>query len=165
MSYFVSQVKERGLKMSETKDLPPVTLPQYNFRLKAKEFNKSGVDFTTWFLEGILEQNPNYVDCLMYLGNIYTATGRYKEGLKLDQRLVKLRPEDPVAHYNLACSYSLLENPDAAFKALEKAVALGYKDLDHMERDKDLNNLRQDDRYQVLIERAKKNLHSNKGSH
>lgn len=147
-------------KMFGMLQLPPVCLPQSNFRLKAREFNKSGADFTVWFLEGILENNPNYVDCLVYLGNIYTATGRYEEGLKLDQRLVKLRPEDPLAHYNLACSYSLLGNLDAAFEALEKAVALGYKDLEHLQKDRDLNNLREDVRYQELLDRAKKSVDS-----
>ncbi|MDI6759478.1 MAG: tetratricopeptide repeat protein [Candidatus Brocadiaceae bacterium] len=150
-------------KMLGMHQLPQMELPQYNFRLKAKEFNKSSEDFTIWFLEGILENNPNHVDCLMYLGNVYTATGRYKEGLKVDQNLVRLRPEDPVAHYNLACSYSLLGDVDAAFKALEEAVALGYKDLVHLQRDSDLENLRKDHRYQGLIDRVKISINSMKG--
>ncbi len=147
-------------KLSGMFQLPPVALPQHNFRLKARDFNRSDEDFTVWFLEGILENSPNYIDCLMYLGNVYTAIGRYKEGLSIDQRLVKLRPEDPLAHYNLACSYSLLGDIDAAFKALERAVALGYKDLTHLQRDRDLDNLRKDDRYQVLIERVKSSINS-----
>ncbi|HHT9119946.1 MAG TPA: TPR end-of-group domain-containing protein [Candidatus Hypogeohydataceae bacterium YC41] len=143
--------------------LPPVGLPHYNFRVKAREFNSSGIDFTIWFLEGILENNPNYVDCLMYLGNLCTASGRYEKGLKLDQRLVKLKPEDPVAHYNLACSYALLNNVDDAFKALQRAVTLGYKDLEHMQRDGDLDNLRKDSRYKELVEKVKKSINSTKG--
>lgn len=147
-------------KMPGMFQLPQMGLPQHNFRLKAREFNKSGEDFTIWFLEGVLENNPNYVDCLMCLGNIYTATGRYEEGLKIDQKLVKLKPEDPVAQYNLACSHSLLGNLDAAFKALEGAVSLGYKDLGHLQRDRDLDNLRKDDRYQELLDRVKISINS-----
>lgn len=150
-------------KMSGMLQLPPVSLPECNFRLKAKEFNRSKEDFTIWFLEGILESNPNYVDCLMYLGNIYTATGNYEKGLKVDQKLVGLRPEDPLAHYNLACSYSLLGNLDAAFKALERAVDLGYKDLEHLQKDRDLDNLRGDARYWGLVDRVKSNINPTQG--
>jgi tetratricopeptide (TPR) repeat protein len=147
-------------KMSGITSLPPVSLPKHDFHLKAREFNRNDEDFTIWFLEGILEDNPNYVDCLMYLGNLYTATGRHERGLKIDQRLVRLRPEDPIAHYNLACSYSLLGNLDAAVKTLEKAIALGYKDLEHLQMDRDLDNLRKDSRYQELLNRIKNDLNS-----
>ncbi len=147
-------------KISGTLHLPPLSLPQYNFRLKAKEFNKSGEDFVIWFLEGVLKNNPNYVDCLMYLGNLYTATGRYKEGLAVDQRLVKLRPKDPISHYNLACSFSLLGEIDAAFRSLERAVLLGYKDLAHLQKDRDLENLRKDARYDEIVEKIKNNIKS-----
>ena len=138
-------------KLSGSYCLPPVTIPQHNFRVKAPEFSRMGEDFILWFLEGVLENNPNYVDCLMYLGNTYTAFGRHQEGLRIDQRLASLRPTDPIVHYNLACSYSLVGEIDSAFAALEKAAALGYRDVRHIEKDKDLDNLRKDKRYQNLV--------------
>lgn len=143
---------------TETKNrfLNSITLPNYEFIINLPEFKKEGEEFTIWFLEGILERNPNYVDCLMYLGNAYTANGMYEKGLSVDQKLSRLRPNDPLVHYNLACSYALLKNIDAAFEALEKAIALGYKDFYHMERDKDLAYLREDVRYRRLIEKIKK---------
>ncbi|BBO19036.1 conserved hypothetical protein [Candidatus Brocadia pituitae] len=135
--------------------LNSITLPNYDFVLNAPEFKKEGEEFTIWFFEGILEQNPNYIDCLMYLGNMYTARGMYEKGLLVDQKLCRLKPEDPLAHYNLACSHALLKNSNAAFEALERAIALGYKDIFHLERDEDLSHLRQDARYQQLIEKIK----------
>src|SRR3989339_519779 len=106
-------------------------------------------------LEGVLEKNPNYIDCLMYLGNAYTAHGMYEKGLQIDQKLCSLRSKDPILYYNLACSHALLKNIDAAFDALEKAILLGYNDIHHLERDKDLTYLREDVRYRKLVEKIK----------
>ncbi len=136
--------------------LTSITLPNYEFIINSPEFKKEGEEFTLWFLEGIIERNPNYVDCLMYLGNAYTAHGMYEKGLLVDQKLSHLRPNDPLVYYNLACSYALLKNIDAAFDALEKAIALGYNDIYHLERDKDLAFLREDIRYHKLIGKIKK---------
>lgn len=145
--------------MEETKNKPfnSITLPSYKFTISSPEFKKEGEEFTIWFFEGILEKNPNYIECLMYLGNAYTTHGMYKKGLQMDLKLCRLKPEDPIIHYNLACSYALLEDIDAAFEVLEKAIALGYKDIYHLERDKDLTSLRGDNRYKKLIKKMKKN--------
>lgn len=145
-------------KLSSSFKLLPIILPHYNFRIKSKEFSRSGEDFTIWFMEGILEENPNYFDCLLYLGNAYTNTGRYEDGLRIDLKLAKLRREDPIVRYNLACSYSLVGDVDSAIRELETSVALGYKDIQHMEEDKDLEKLREDKRYQELIGRAKRSM-------
>ncbi|MBU6391189.1 MAG: tetratricopeptide repeat protein [Planctomycetes bacterium] len=140
---------------SENRFLNSITLPNYEFIINSPEFKKEGAEFTIWFFENIIEKNPNYVDCLMYLGNVYTANGMYEKGLMVDQKLSLLRPKDPMVHYNLACSYTLLKKIDAAFDALEKAIALGYKDVYHLEMDKDLTYLRKDIRYKKLIRKIK----------
>ncbi|MDN3511794.1 MAG: hypothetical protein QY310_00775 [Candidatus Jettenia sp. CY-1] len=136
--------------------LTSITLPDYEFVINLPEFKKEGEEFTVWFLEGILEDNPNYIDCLMYLGNVYTANGMYEKGLLIDKKLCRLRPEDPLVYYNLACSYALLKDSDAAFDALENAITLGYNDIYHLEQDEDLILLRGDIRYKKLIEKIKK---------
>ncbi len=136
--------------------LNSITLPNYEFVISLPEFKKEGEEFTIWFLEGVLERNPEYIDCLLYLGNAYTAQGMYEKGLSVDQKLSLLRPNDPLVYYNLACSYALLKNIDAAFEALEKAIALGYNDIHHLEGDKDLACLREDARYQKVVEKIRK---------
>ncbi|MCF6148627.1 MAG: hypothetical protein E3K37_08205 [Candidatus Kuenenia sp.] len=141
---------------SEKRILSPVKLPKYNFSIRAPEFQKEGEEFIIWFFEGIIEKKPDYVECLMYLGNAYTETGMYEKGLLIDQKLSRLRKDDPVVHYNLACSYALLENIEEAFIALEKAIDLGYKDVYHMKQDKDLAVLRKDIRFKKLMKRILK---------
>ena len=103
------------------------------------------------FYEDLLKEKPDYVDALIALGDAYTKKGHYKEGLKIDERLVKLKPDDPLVHYNLACSYSLLKMANLCLEALEKAIHLGYHDPIFMEKDPDLEFIRKDPRYIALL--------------
>lgn len=132
-----------------------IKIPEYKFDLKASEFQKTDEEFVIWFLEGILEKYPSYVECLMYLGNAYTAMGMYEKGLKIDLKLVRFKPRDPLVHYNLACSYSLLGRVSKSLESLGKAIDLGYKDIKHMESDSDLDRLRSEEGYKTLINKLK----------
>ncbi len=131
-------------------------IPEYGFDLKTPEFQKTDDEFTIWFLEGVLDKYPTYVECLMYLGNAYTATGMYEKGLNADLRLARLRPKDPLVYYNLACSFSLMGRFDESLVSLEKAVELGYDDLMYLINDDDLDSLRDEEGYKVLIDKLKK---------
>ena len=71
------------------------------------------------------------------------------EGLKVDERLSRLRPDDALVHYNLACSYSLTGQLELAIEALESAINLGYRDFKWMGQDPDLKNLRDHAEYKT----------------
>jgi tetratricopeptide (TPR) repeat protein len=117
----------------------------------ARSADQNQLDFELDFFSRILERNPNYVDVLRVQGNNLTLKGRYTEGLQIDKRLVQLRPTDPLAHYNLACSYALLRRPDQALKTLRRAVELGYRDFRYMREDRDLDSIRHDPRFRQLL--------------
>jgi tetratricopeptide (TPR) repeat protein len=99
-------------------------------------------DFEISFFERILKRNPAYPDVIELLGGLYTKQGRVDEGLRMDRRLVRIAPENPIAHYNLACSLALKRRKADAVRALRQAVAVGYRDLDWLREDPDLENLR-----------------------
>ena len=111
------------------------------------------VQFELNFMEEVLQRDPCNEDALMLLGHAYTQLGDYEKGLDIDQRLVRLRPADPTAHYNLACSYSLLRRVEDAFGALKKAVSLGYRDVNHMLTDPDMANLRRAPQFGRFVSR------------
>jgi tetratricopeptide (TPR) repeat protein len=113
--------------------------------------DQSQLDFEIEFFGGILDRKADYVDVLRVMGNHLTLKGRYAQGLAIDRRLVQLRPEDPLAHYNLACSYALLKRPDQALKTLRLAVELGYRDFRYMREDRDLDAIRRDPRFRQLL--------------
>jgi tetratricopeptide (TPR) repeat protein len=112
---------------------------------------QSQLDFELDFYEGVLNRNPDFVDALRVHGNNLTLKGRYADGLKIDRRLVDLRPRDALAHYNLACSYALLKKVDPALRALRKALELGYRDFPYLREDRDLNAVRKDPRFRQLL--------------
>lgn len=117
-------------------------------RVLAKQ---SQLDFELDFFETILRRNPDFVDVLRVHGNNLTLKGRYADGLKIDRRLVDLRPADALAHYNLACSYSLLKKIGPALRELRKAIGLGYRDFRYMREDSDLAAVRKDPRFRQLL--------------
>jgi tetratricopeptide (TPR) repeat protein len=112
---------------------------------------QSQLDFELEFFEGILQRNPDFIDVLRVHGNNLTLKGRFADGLKIDRRLVELRPHDALAHYNLACSYALLKKVDLSLKALRKAVELGYRDFRYMREDRDLDAVKRDPRFRQLL--------------
>jgi tetratricopeptide (TPR) repeat protein len=114
----------------------------HTLRKKATRQELRDMDQEILFFEGLVRRDENYVEALQILGDDYTRRGRFAEGLKIDQCLCKLRPDNALVHYNLACSYSLLEQFDLAVATLETALNLGYRDFKWMARDPDLVNLR-----------------------
>lgn len=105
------------------------------------------------FLEALRKRCPQYAPVLEALGHIYTRAGRYEEGLRIDAELTFLRPDEPENWYNLACSYALVGQKDRAFDALDRAVALGYNDVDWIVKDKDLKVLHTDPRFKEILSR------------
>lgn len=107
------------------------------------------------FFETVLKRSPRDTAVLGLLGNLYTKTGRVADGLRMDRRLVRLLPEDALAHYNLACSLALSRQPTAALRRLDRAVELGYADADWMAEDPDLASLRQRPEFRRLLRRLR----------
>jgi tetratricopeptide (TPR) repeat protein len=105
--------------------------------------------------EAALEADPGDILALSRLGESYTRAGRYEDGLRIDQQLVALLPEDETARYNLACSLALTDQPDEALEELERAIDCGYRDAAHLQADEDLESLHDDPRFDALIARLR----------
>jgi tetratricopeptide (TPR) repeat protein len=116
--------------------------------LSGKE--KRELDIEIEFLSGLIERDPEYVEALQLLGDDFTKRGQFNDGLKIDEHLSRLLPDDSMVFYNLACSYSLTDRIDDSITALNKAVHLGYDDSKWMDTDPDLNKVRTDPRYQSI---------------
>jgi tetratricopeptide (TPR) repeat protein len=110
------------------------------------------LEFEVHFYEKLLSAYPDFADVLIPLGNAYTRLGHYEKGLQIDQRLIQLRGTDPLTWYNLGCSYSLLHRVDESLNALRRAIELGYNDVEYLQRDPDLVNVRRSSKYRELLE-------------
>lgn len=111
---------------------------------------KEDIDFEILFFEGIVRRDADFIEALQVLGDAYTKTGQWEKGLQVDQRLARLCPDNRLVFYNLACSYSLLNQLDEAFAALDSAIKPGYTDVRWLEKDPDLENVRRDVRFKVV---------------
>jgi tetratricopeptide (TPR) repeat protein len=124
-------------------------------RKKLTPSEARNLDIEIKFLAGLTRRDPEYVEALELLGEAYTRRGRYPEGLAVDLRLAALKPDSALVHYNLACSYSLTRQPEAAYEALNRAVDLGYRDFQYLARDPDLADFRRHPLYRKLQKRLR----------
>jgi len=109
------------------------------------------LDFELEFFGKILAAVPDFADVLRAQACNLTLKGRLQDGLAVDQKLASVRPTDPTAHYNLACRYAVLKRRDEAIGALRRAVELGYRDVEFIEQDHDLDSIRKDPRFRKLM--------------
>lgn len=113
---------------------------------------KELLEFEVAFYERLLQEKPDFVEALMALGEAYTRRGWYEKGLAVDRRLARLKSDDPVVWYNLACSLSLLNRLDESLEALQRAMALGYDDFPFLAKDPDLDALRRSPQFRRFVE-------------
>ena len=90
----------------------------------------------------------------MAMGRAYEA-GEYQEALEAAQKLYRLFPDDVGTMYNTACMHCLVGHHDEAYSWLEKAVEAGYDDADHLSQDGDFKAIRDQPRFQKLIDRVR----------
>ena len=106
------------------------------------------------FLESVRKRCvPNRM-ILETLGELYTRTGHYEEGLNADLELTRICPSEAIAWYNLGCSYALISREKDALAALTKAIELGYKDIAWMSSDSDLESIRNHPQFLALLKQA-----------
>jgi tetratricopeptide (TPR) repeat protein len=134
--------------------MPQKTSSARSKKLTRKELRDLDVKIT--FLEGIIGRDPEYVEALQILGDHYTQRGKFDHSLKVDERLSRLEPRNPLVFYNLACSYSLNREFDLAAAALEQALSLGYRDFKWLARDPDLRRLRKHPLYRTIEDKIRR---------
>jgi tetratricopeptide (TPR) repeat protein len=125
-----------------------------NKKLSRKDVHELDIKIT--FMEGIIRRDPKYVEALQILGDHYTQRGRFDHSLKVDQQLSRLEPSNPLVFYNLACSYALNSEFELAAAALDRALALGYRDFKWLARDPDLRRLRQQPIYRHIEDKIRR---------
>ncbi len=122
-------------------------------RLPEETLHKLQADFEIGLFEAVTATEPQNIEALMILGDLYSRNGLLEKGLEVDKKLIEIQPREPLYYYNLACTHSLLGHIDPAFQALSRAVQLGYDKLEHLIDDPDLANLKNDGRYDALLQK------------
>jgi tetratricopeptide (TPR) repeat protein len=127
-------------------------------------------------LEKALEQEPKnraalgfITECTQIYGMQLAQQGieekGYKQFLKSGEYLRRWRETGTplsaqekqlagVVYYNEACAFALTKEPDKAIASLGDALDAGFSDLNQLDKDADLNSLRDRDDYKKLREQA-----------
>ncbi len=171
--------QEAIIECRKAVELDPLSL-LYNGGLAQAYYN--GRDYTKAIEQAnkTLEINPKQVDAVETLGSAYEQMGNYKQAMEQWIKAEQLKGHEARAHelgqvfeksgytgylrknakdseaggdhYGAAVVYAMLGEKDAAFAALEKAVAAGNH-VDTIKVDPGLDNLRSDPRYADLLRR------------
>lgn len=85
------------------------------------------VDKAVSNLKKAIIHNKNFVQAYTTLGTAYFMKGLVREGIEANLEAIKIAPDFPVAHNNLAVAYLEAGALDKAIVHCDKAEALGYK--------------------------------------
>jgi hypothetical protein len=107
------------------------------------------------FFEALSHRDPENVELLQLLGDDFSDAARHADGLKVDERLVALRPQDANIRFNYACSLALTGALDQSCVELETAFNLGYRDVRWLQEDPDLDALRKHPGYRKIRARIR----------
>jgi adenylate cyclase len=102
-------------------------------------------------VERHMELNPDDARAATMRAVALCRLGRVDEGLHWAERALFADPEDAGVRYNVACLYAVAGNPDRAIACLQDAVRGGFGNRDWLERDPDLDGVRDDPRFPALM--------------
>lgn len=118
---------------------------------RKSEYEKALADFNE-----AIRINPKYAFAFQCRAQLWTIRKEYDKAIRDFKQAILLDPKDDGAYYNMACSYSLQMRTDLALESFQRALELGYRNFTHIETDSDLDTLRSDPRFKMLIEKYKK---------
>jgi clan AA aspartic protease (TIGR02281 family) len=99
-----------------------------------------------------IEDIPEKYECIQYA---YQGLGLYDKAKEAMDAIIARDTTDFGNYYDAACLYSRMKDKENALKYLGKALKLGYNRFAHMERDFDLDFLRNMSEFKVMIEKYK----------
>ncbi len=105
-----------------------------------------------WF-QRLTANYPDRAEGYIGLGNSYLGLRYFEEAVRAYHECLRLKPNYDIAYYNLACAASLQWRVDEALYYLELSFQAGYKDLQSMMSDPDLEAVRQVTQFHSLMAR------------
>ena len=180
------ELKEQLAKTKATppKHLPDPSKPDSNIEISLFEDVKRAEIFGTRgdvtgalkSLEAALKKNPNDRDVLRLMTRATQQRGQElkrpesssyflrsaETARKLISEYPRLSQEEaiyfPVVFYNAACTHAVNGEPDLAIKALGEAIKIGFRDLNQIETDTELESLRGRSEYAAVIRQIEEAL-------
>lgn len=100
----------------------------------------------------VVEANPVNAEFWLQLANAAYEGKDYRRSIAAYEKVIELGGGFPSnAAYNIACDYALLGEKEQAFKWLQKAFDMGFRNLAHAAVDTDLQSLHDDPRFNKIV--------------
>jgi adenylate cyclase len=103
-------------------------------------------------VERHLEWNPDDARALHLGAGSLILVGDKERALRWLERALEIDPTDSVLLYNVACNLATLGETDKSLHYLERAIERGTVNVAWMRNDEDLASLRDQPRFQALIQ-------------
>lgn len=124
--------------------------------------NKKNLDSAAHYLRQSILKEPS-AKAYYELGNVYMDRKQYDKALSAYDLAENLdfQPFSKIL-YNKACLYSQQKKLDMSSRYLEYALQAGYNNLDYIESDSDLEELRKTPKYQAAVEKGVRGMSNSK---
>lgn len=103
----------------------------------------------------LTEVAPENESGWFWLGLGLHSAGRHQEAIAAHEKAATFPRVGAVAAYNAGCAHALVGDQDKAFDWLNKSVETGFRDAAQFASDSDLASLRDDPRYQELMQKIR----------
>ncbi len=124
--------------------------------------NKKNLDSAAYYLRGSILKEPSG-KAYYELGNVYMDKKQYDKALSAYDLAENLdfQPFSKIL-YNKACLYSLQKKTELSGQYLEYALQAGYNNLDYIDADQDLTELRKTGVYKESIDKGLRGMSNTK---
>jgi len=106
-----------------------------------------------------LENTPEKYDCIHYA---YQGLGLNDKAIAAMDSIIGREEDRAGSYYDAACLYSRMKDKNNALRCLEKSLELGYMRFAHIERDFDMDFLREMPEFKRLLEKFKSKHEANR---
>jgi serine/threonine protein kinase/tetratricopeptide (TPR) repeat protein len=101
-------------------------------------------------VEDRVKLNPDDTRALVLCGVSNAKAGNVARAKEVTERALAMGADDPMIHYNAACTYITLGEIERALDELEMTIRLGYRNVDWLDTDEDLIPVRDLERYKEI---------------
>lgn len=95
-----------------------------------------------------IENTLEKYSCIHYA---YQGLGQYDKAIEMMDSIIAREEDRAGSYYDAACLYSRMDNKQKALEYLEKSLELGYRRFAHIERDQDMDPIRDMEEFKALI--------------
>lgn len=117
-------------------------------------FKSGNVDAAVARFNEALQKDPDNAKAHNNMAIVFASIGQTDAAITHFLKVIHIAPEyNPSVYYNLAGMYSRKQNVKESIKWLKIAIEKGYSNWDLIEKDKDLDNIRNTIHYQKIREK------------